>query len=546
MKEDNKNCLQKRKSTSKSSSVKGLSPLLLGPWVFDFLFALGFVLLTFFHNRIPVPEEVSIPGDFLISFLPVLLTVIAVLFSVLGNKEQGITRKELIKLRSKWYYSFLQMTIIVMILLVCYTISVSLSLIYSQIYLLAISVVYSFVFSFQNIPLLTFYENTIEHILAQFYWNKYKGDNCNSYESGIFTRAITTYIETRGIKKAYLFLTKNAKTKEEKKGIFDYLFKRMSKDYSLKVNASDCQFTQEDGVSAISFLNEGFTNIADLLSFSKDFDASLEMEEMNELEMVLPLLSLYRISKKLGLTQKDEDCWLTLGESVIDGIKAGGSKEKAMANFLNGLITNFSEGVEIFGIISTSTYFGNFFTKREIIPYPFFYSIFLNYLSDHGGEKIVNSVIRREVKGLQSGWIDFVSSIFHRDTIEKYSETLPKMLEVYRASESNSFHRIGGEDSDFFGSQNIIGIWLEVFLYSPYILIDDSLGVMIRKLSVSDQGALFDAFESGETKEGISFMKTYSIYSEGELAYERESEKRAIIKKIQKDLSIEKENTNNK
>ena len=280
------------------------------PFVIDLINISAILYLLLLDSKGKLPEcNNYIAIDLILIFLPTLVTVLSIIFSIRKDKEYGVTVGELSRLRGPLLFGFLHMIIVLCSLLVAYTILAFFNMRFIIIALDIVSLFYGLYFAIQEIPFLLMSERRIWKILRHYYKCHSESSigiiNQNSYK--IFTSVFQNRILTEGITVVFDKMSRHGREDENYKlNLYDMLLDFQNKyffdeleDISI-VLANPCG--EYKNIMVVDAINEGYRNIEDLL---KDDIFSFLDGQKSTYHITRTTFSLHKICRDLKLMEKE-------------------------------------------------------------------------------------------------------------------------------------------------------------------------------------------------------------------------------------------------
>ena len=242
----------------------------------------------------------------LLTLIPLAITVVSISLTLTSDKIENVSIFEFRNFRSKFYFTFQEMMIITLSLFILYFILIHFE-IYISILLIEISsIIYSILFIIQELPLLERNDKYITKVIKYAYFNK-ESKTLNLYidkkSNNSLSIALTSFLLRNGLKNSFKkFKTSdNSKNKEILKDFMDINTNNLiNLVYYSKTKVFDRSINVEN------IINMSFSNIKDILTFSKDFDL-IKIHEDNKHTSISfvsnALINLYTLCDYFGFNE---------------------------------------------------------------------------------------------------------------------------------------------------------------------------------------------------------------------------------------------------
>lgn len=285
----------------------------------------------------------------IITLIPCIITIISISLSMSKEKIYGVTFNEISSIRGSFYFTFFHM-----ILITCGIVGIYSTLsffglkivIYS---LELISLIYSVIFSIQEIPILCHSKWIIKRILNENYLKTSRNNLLYEQEStNIFNIMITNIIFTEGISTAFNLLKKNKKEKEKNIELLDYLLS-MQNEYlwkvleSLSLEKTSLSDTYYD-VSILDAIDKRYDNMENMISGTYEKYLLTKIDKDKYYHITRSIYSLHNLCFKLELQNKEKEIMIPI--ITYSGIFSFLDKnnELGMATIIGMLAFTLNEG----------------------------------------------------------------------------------------------------------------------------------------------------------------------------------------------------------
>lgn len=334
--------------------------------------------------------------------LPLVLNILSIVLSIPRDKIYGLEKTEFRKFQKSGTYSFLHMLIIALFIFAIYSISVMFALYLVILVVSIIALIYSLLFLFQEIPLLTHNERKIEKIIRKNVHYNLSKHNKIEKDKKIYV-VVFYMLNKKNILDAYRIL-KDPKNSESNKILFDnlldiqnYYLWRYRENYLGKTSENDFKINE---FAIVDVIDKVFENIDLIIKHNDTNIVAIYKGEEYLYHLTRALFSLRDILNKLGLTQKYEKQFSDLLSTIFWAIIfSKENKQKLIDNYkiLNMMLTTTMSSEEdwFIKLLRDQVYLSNNLISGPI-EYMVFVSIYLYYLYEL--EPYVSSEFKNKIK----------------------------------------------------------------------------------------------------------------------------------------------------
>lgn len=219
-------------------------------------------------------------AQMLLVLLPFVITIVSISLTLTSDKIENISMFEFRNLRSKFYFSFTEMMIITLFLFTFYFTSIHLKLYISTLLIEISSIIYSFIFALQELPLLERNNKYITKVIRKYFshitngsFNKLLFKTLNDSSLKI---VLTSILFNNGLKNTYFKLKVN--DSHSNKNILDTLMDLNETALMDSTSYSKTSLSNKDNSYFIDIslvIDKTFSNIKEILSFRDDFDLTI-------------------------------------------------------------------------------------------------------------------------------------------------------------------------------------------------------------------------------------------------------------------------------
>lgn len=452
-------------------------------------------------------NELQISNDIILVLLPTILTVVSIVLSLPDNTICGIEMNSFRKLNGKKYYSIGLMLSIGIIIFIIYSF-------FGQIYsvlsltLSIISVIYSFIFLFQEIPLLLRDKNRIIRIIRQGYYHDNTVDELKD--------SVKYLLFNDGMK--YVFLKLNKDRKVDDKELLEYLLS-LQNDFLWKYLEDTSErfinySLDHKNTSIIIAVEKLIGSIEDIINLTDEMDIlSIYGNEEHFYHITRSLFSLNSIFDFLKLDNKYSR-YAHIYTSIFMNIETHKNNSKAKKFYykiLNALLINTLSANELWFVKILRDYlYREGMLLGGSIEYLVFIANYFYYLIEleDGVNRDFKVYLREFIDEVPSNNQQFSATTFKQQlqskwdymNIEEYSTLLEELLFIYDSNQDSYFwyNRPSGvvyssSYEKMFSKKILMNWWISMLLtndmYHSYFWNNDTKP-SIPDLSESDKNIL--------------------------------------------------------
>lgn len=529
-------------------------------YIFDLIMI--FILIVFILLDILVFKETNSETSYqinevsavIITLIPCIITIISISLSMSKEKIYGVTFNEISSIRGSFYFTFFHMILITCGIIGIYS-TLSFFGLKKVIYSLElISLIYSVIFSIQEIPILCHSKWIIKRILNENYLKTSRNNLLYEQEStNIFNIMITNIIFTEGISTAFNLLKKNKKEKEKNIELLDYLLS-MQNEYlrkvleSLSLEKTSLSDTYYD-VSILNAIDKCYDNIKEMVSGDYEKYLLTKFDKEKYYHITRSIYSLHNLCSKLELQNKEK-------EKMIPIITYSGmlsflekNNDLGMSTIISMLAFTLNEGnIWFVKLVRDNNLYPSAIFDFEECSIGIFTCMIISHLFskrvlNENEKKEIKNFVEEQAQGINSDgstWKQLMQRAIEFSRVEKVTDSILQLLKYYDSINECDFYFHGTQKksvydaTDNFTKQNIFHDWLLlVFLsvYHNFLSID--LGSIFNQLNDKDKKVLMEELsenwlENGNIKEGINMdfltffeigvsINLFKIYSAKEL-----------------------------
>ena len=221
-------------------------------------------------------------AQMLLVLLPFVITIVSISLTLTSDKIENISMFEFRKLRSKFYFSFREMMIITLLLFTFYFASIHLKLYISTLLIEISSIIYSFIFAMQELPLLERSKKYILKVIKKYFSSQTNGtfdkSKINFFKNSDLKIVLTSFLFNHGLKNAYFDLKVNDFHSNKNKNILDTLMSLNNISLMDSISCSKTSLASKDDsyfIDISKVIEKSFSNIKEVLSFENDFDLTI-------------------------------------------------------------------------------------------------------------------------------------------------------------------------------------------------------------------------------------------------------------------------------
>lgn len=497
-------------------------------------------ILVFKETNSETSYQINEVSSVIITLIPCIITIISISLSMSKEKIYGVTFNEISSIRGSFYFTFFHMILITCGIIGIYS-TLSFFGLKKVIYSLElISLIYSLIFSIQEIPILCHSKWIIKKILNENYLKISRNNLLYEQEStNIFNIMIRNIVFTEGIGTAFNLLNKNKKEKEKNIELLDYLLS-MQNEYlwkvleSLSLEKTSLSDTYYD-VSILNAIDKCYDNIKEMVSGDYEKYLLTKFEKEKYYHITRSIYSLHNLCSKLGLQNKEKEKMIPiithsgifsfleknndLGMSIIIGMLASTLNEGKVwfvklvrdNNLYPSAIFDFEEcSIGIFTCMMIS----HLFSKRVL---------------NENEEKEIKNFIEEQAQGINadgSTWKQLMQRAIEFSRVEKVTDSILQLLKYYDSINECDFYFHGTQKksvydaTDNFTKQNVFHDWLLlIFLSAYHNFLSIDLENIFNQLNADNKKILVEElsdnwFENGNIKEGIN-MAFFAFFEIG-------------------------------
>ncbi|MDD3382760.1 MAG: hypothetical protein PHT83_04605 [Bacilli bacterium] len=501
-------------------------------------------------------EEGSI--NFIIVLFPFVLTVLSIALSLPKDLIYGIEKTEFRKLKGASKYSFLKMLVIAMILFVVYFLGDVFDLSLMIFAVAIVSVIYCFLFLWQEIPLLMHNDKRIEKIIKHNVWSGDRGENLNS--------VLHNLLFTKGISKTYNLL-KVSNSKELNRQYLDMLLDlhnhflwRVRENFSSNNNQIILEYKN---LKIIDVIDKTFENIQTLLNFNDDINM-IDIYEGREFthQITRLMFSIKEVLVTLEMNKKYEQMFRDLSQMIF--IKTSFNNiddEKVKVNYkiINSMMisTLSSDEIWFLEIIRDNIFLSSVGINIE---YMVFASIYLYYIANlepsvsNDFRNKINELIKKQSNQTSiygNSWECVFRNQLNYLSLEKASKLLVDLLKIYDTNQHQLFryNRPGNgvytsTISQSFTRDLLMNWWIGYILTNENIWIhslDSNETITIPNLSEDDLDRLAKIlqekwFKDGKVNEDAD-LEIFKYYNQNDIMC-KHTDNIILLKKLSEFLKI--------
>ena len=394
-------------------------------------------------------------AQMLLVLLPFVITIVSISLTLTSDKIENISMFEFRKLRSKFYFSFTEMMVITLLLFTLYFISVHTKLYISTLFVEISSIIYSFIFALQELPLLEKNKNYISRIIQKYFSLK-TNDTFNKYklkvlkDSSLKVVLISTLFDN-GLKDAYFNLKVNNSFSIKNKNILDTLMDLNTTALIDSISYSKTSLSNKDNsyfIDITLIINKTFSNIKDILSFRNDFDLTIIYDDKEfqsydyVADFIIKLRNLCSFYNFMDLFNNEFDVlFIGLNGELED------KKDERYKTYKNKVINKIILRTALYKDYWFANSLMNFQKKNSLFNDEIFYLIFymsLLFKCNLNGDFLLIEVNSFDPKTFIEEDKSFkeLLSLLLKDFLKKYSiinilSFIPKISEYFRYEFSN-------------------------------------------------------------------------------------------------------------
>ncbi len=474
--------------------------------------------------------------------LPTTVTIVSLSLSLSKDKTYGVTLNELNLLRGPLYFDFLHIVFIVCGIFAFCTLLYAFGAIITIYVLMAISLIYSVIFLWQQIPLLIKHEDALKKIMmAQYNKVKARGNlfEAKGYkakrEENIYIKLVQGILFVDGIEMAYDLLEDS----DDERHVLTHLLQIQNIyliHFQTGLPSGYIPEPAKDGdFSIYEAIGKGYHNIIWLLSQDKDLGGYHLIRTS--------LLCLHSICKQTRMQNKEKEEMNTLVSLFLSTYPTGSGRQKNIKTVFATMCA--------FTIQRGETWFLEFLRDNNLSPvymfrfgecsFGFFVSMMIvhalnsPFLKDNEKDRLL-AFGESHFNGINSNdqiWRSMVEDVLQDCDPVDVVKSLCDLLGNIDAVASEDLLFLGNAntveyspDTDYFDGSAIIGYWLEMALYASSCYAGSChFEEALNLLSEAQRKAVFDCFltkwlDRGKQKSNVSlpFLNAFVKTSEMNLA----------------------------
>ena len=418
-------------------------------YIFDLIMI--FILIVFILLDILVFKETNSETSYqinevsavIITLIPCIITIISISLSISKEKIYGVTFNEISSLRGSFYFTFFHMALITCGIIGIYS-TLSFFGLKIVIYSLElISLIYSVIFSIQEIPILCHSKWIIKKILSKNYLKISRKNLLFEQEStNIFNIMIRNIVFTEGIITAFNLLKK--KKKQKNLDLFEYLLS-MQNEYlwkvleSLSLEKSSLSDTYYD-VSILDAIDKCYDNIGNMVSSTYEKYLLAKFDKEKYYYITRSIYSLHNLCSKLGLQNKEKEKMIPI--ITYSGILPFFDKNNdlGMSIIIGMLASTLNEGkVWFVKLVRDNNFCSSAIFDFEKCPIGIFICmmishLFSNKVLNENEEKEIKNFIEEQAQGINadgSTWKQLMQRAIEFSKVGKVADSILQLLKYY-------------------------------------------------------------------------------------------------------------------
>ncbi len=492
---------------------------------------------------IMIPDKISIhkTTDNIISILlPMIFTILVIAISLPDKDIYGVRINEFRRYRVDNHFGFLEMIIVSIVIFIVHTIFSYFNYNLSIIVTYCISIIYAFLFVFQEVPVILENEKYLERCIKKIFQksnNLVIKSGLEGKENKKF-KILKKFLFTQG----YDSVFKAIKTSDEKYNQdllsnlltinIDFL-RTIEENKDFFVNASPEKI---DGIEIIEAVSMSIANLESLLDMESDYSITKIYKDGDYHYWITKLIfALQSVTNSLGMQEMFKNHMYAIHRQLLsytDYDNKGEIAENFVYKVLDNLMVySISENEMWFlELMRDSSYNSQFFygSKKSHFMLIAFYLFYL--IND---DRRVTVYLKGELEkfmssnstGLNSdgvSWKRLVAFQMEHNSISELIMILPEILKEHRICDfpfswyyppnRNSWCSSEGN----FSSDYIINLWLEVVVYSinSYDYRSGDINKMFEKLTMKEKSSLINEVSKYvKESELIDFNQEHSVLS---------------------------------
>lgn len=422
--------------------------------------------------------------DIIIELLPVIITIISISISLKKEEIYGVTMNEFAILANKMF-SFFHMVIIMLVSFILYTIFRLFSTNLPSLVLIIVVLMYTLIFSYQEIPLLTQNKRIIKKIIKRAYKKRNPSDLLlQQRDENTLAKIIQNMILTEGIKTSYISLNKNKKCNIELvDDLLDYQNEYILNAIAdLKILPNNFNGTYGE-IELTKAIKIGYENVISLLKNDFLKTESVDFNIYNVRKLTIAMLNLHKICEVLNHQNVEND----MMDKIILRVLTSGSFVENSNNKLLSFVISMSVSSLRKGEIWFIKYLRDNALYPEIIfsfesnQLGLFISIFIAHLLNKNllskqNEKNIKAFLNESVKrtnGYGRNWNQLLSDMLIYPPTNELLNSINTLLMMYNSIFDISYYFPYNytivDMANNFTKENIIEAWLEMIFSSPFL-----------------------------------------------------------------------------
>ena len=435
-------------------------------------------------------------ASIIIVVLPAVLTILSIMLQLRSDRIYGVSSNEFIKLCGSLYFTFFHVLMIFLIingiffyLNICQTNGKSAILI-----LELVSLIYSFIFSAQTLPVLTLNDRSLQRIIkGAIRYQKHEFKVSSQIQGHTILKIKQYLIFKTGIIEAYNCCFSQKINTINEDSLIDDLISIQSNYYRDLIECCDLikqgQYKDELGLSINEIINTSFKNIEVLISNDKNI---MQLKTQNNIVDLLvgPTLLLHRFcSISFDLADKENKWMRIIIKSMIN---------QCMFNKVNGSGSNSNKNysyiiqMAIYSLTCGELWFYRVMRDNDLSPLSIFsidscdiglflsailYFAYINCNTNTDLKRKIINFTNEKCQGLNSmdfTWstsLDAIISSIHA-TRNPYN-LIDRLLEIYSTCNNGVFDYFSYEfnnQRNYFDEKFIINLGLEILFFSEELI----------------------------------------------------------------------------
>lgn len=499
---------------------------------------IAFVLLDILSFKVKIIDygnnikELSVVT---VTLMPCVLTIVSISLSISKEKIYGVFLNDFNGLRGDFYFTFFHMILITCVIFGAYSLLSAFDLRIAIYFLELISLIYSFIFSIQEVPILVRSKKKIKKILNKNYLKisrnglLFEKENTNT-----FNIIITNIILTEGISTAYNVLYKKGIDKQD---LLDYLLTMQNKYFwNIRENLSIEKSSPLDiyyDVPIIDAIDKGYENITAFISKAPTTYLDTKLEKNKYYQITRSIYSLHDLCCSLGIENKEKKEMTSI--ITYSDILSFSNKNItiSISSIICMLATTLDNGeVWFIKLLRDNDWYPSAIFDFETCPVGIFVCMMINHLLEKNvlnteATNEIKKFIEEQVQGINadgSTWKKLMKKSIEFGKAEYVANSIIKFLKYYNSVDESVFYFHGTQKKvvydrkDEFTKQSLFHDWLLLILAIGYNSID--LNPIFDKLNDEEKKILAEELsdnwiECGTIKETIndsSFLNLFEIY----------------------------------